>query len=406
MGSKSSRTKPDIGKSTITIHQEQLLSTEDEWIILGTADSGTSTFYYMIERILRKNRNYSNRDEFNHDLQIVCSLMIKRLWTILEESERNRIIDMIPKSFGPCLENLNDKSNIDDSQISEFDYCGLLMYIWNIPFFRESFETKWNAISPNISENIKDPNIVMNLLILENLEELISRIKSKSEFFPMALSYTSSMGVRDFKYNNILVKNVGGSRSQRKKWINCFNGQSLAILLVSLAELDQYTVEDARTLRMQESKMLLGELINSNFLRRARKIVIFTKPDILIKKLQKGHSINLGNFKMRPEFKDIINKHELKKVVNSIVSHYLDFENEMEFNKIHSFHIVNTTEMEEVNSVLERILDHNSKNTFISPCLLNGNRKPEQFEREMQERLFWKCREQRLSDVEILFNHI
>ncbi|EFC41316.1 predicted protein [Naegleria gruberi] len=406
MGSKSSHpmNKPSQIGESITIQQEQS-TREESWIILGTADSGTSTFYYMIERILSNNRHYSNRNEFNHDLQLVCFLMIKNLWTILE-SERSRIIDLIPKSFGPCLENLNDKSNIDQSQISEFDYCELLMYIWNIPFFRDLFETKWNAISPNISENFKDPNInyyhVLSLLILENLEELISRIKSKTEFFPLALSYEITKGVREFRYNNILVKNAGGSRGQRKKWLCCFNNQSIAIFIISLAELDQYTVEDTQTLRIQESKLLMEELINTRFLKTARKIVIFTKPDILIKKLQKGHSIHLGNYKMRPEFKEIINKHELKKVVNSIVSHYLNFENEIEFKKIHSFHIVNTTELEEVNCVMERILDHNSKNAFISPCLLHGYRKPEQFEREMQERLFWKCREQRLSDIRVL----
>ena len=44
---------------------------------------------------------------------------------------------------------------------------------------------------------------------------------------------------------------VGGQRSERKKWIHCFEGVTAIIFIVGMSEYDLVLAEDAETVRNQ-----------------------------------------------------------------------------------------------------------------------------------------------------------
>ncbi|EFO89083.1 hypothetical protein CRE_15098 [Caenorhabditis remanei] len=60
------------------------------------------------------------------------------------------------------------------------------------------------------------------------------------------------MGVIEVKFNMkgkvFRVFDVGGQRSQRKKWIHCFDDAKALIYVASLSEYDQVLLEDNTTL--------------------------------------------------------------------------------------------------------------------------------------------------------------
>ena len=55
---------------------------------------------------------------------------------------------------------------------------------------------------------------------------------------------------------------LGGQRSERKKWIHCFDNVTAVLFVVSMSEYDQVLAEDHRVNRMAESLKLFA----SNFL--------------------------------------------------------------------------------------------------------------------------------------------
>ena len=47
---------------------------------------------------------------------------------------------------------------------------------------------------------------------------------------------------------------MGGQRSERKKWIHCFEGVNAIIFLAAVSEFDQVLMEDGLTVIFQISK--------------------------------------------------------------------------------------------------------------------------------------------------------
>ncbi|CAF4477553.1 unnamed protein product, partial [Didymodactylos carnosus] len=68
-----------------------------------------------------------------------------------------------------------------------------------------------------------------------------------------------------FKDLNFRVFDVGGQRSERKKWIHCFEDVTAIIFIVALSEYDQVLVEDETTNRMHESLRLFDSICNNKW---------------------------------------------------------------------------------------------------------------------------------------------
>ena len=53
-----------------------------------------------------------------------------------------------------------------------------------------------------------------------------------------------------YKGFDFLILDVGGQRSERKKWIHCFEGVTAILFCVSMSEYDQLLHEDEETVRL------------------------------------------------------------------------------------------------------------------------------------------------------------
>jgi len=86
---------------------------------------------------------------------------------------------------------------------------------------------------------------------------------------------------------SLRIIDVGGQRSERKKWIHCFEGVTAVIYVTSLSEYDQTLFEDNKTNRMEESLKLFTEICNSIWFKNSYMILFFNKMDIFKEKIQK-----------------------------------------------------------------------------------------------------------------------
>jgi guanine nucleotide-binding protein G(i) subunit alpha len=81
---------------------------------------------------------------------------------------------------------------------------------------------------------------------------------------------------------------VGGQRSERKKWIHCFEAVTSIIFCVALSEYDQVLLEESGQNRMNESLVLFESVVNSRWFLRTSIILFLNKIDLFKSKLSKS----------------------------------------------------------------------------------------------------------------------
>ncbi|XP_056601061.1 guanine nucleotide-binding protein subunit alpha-14-like isoform X2 [Triplophysa dalaica] len=82
---------------------------------------------------------------------------------------------------------------------------------------------------------------------------------------------------------------VGGQKSERRKWIHCFENVTSMIFLVALSEYDQVLYECENENRMEESKALFKTIISYQWFQKSSIILFLNKTDILKEKISTSH---------------------------------------------------------------------------------------------------------------------
>lgn len=77
------------------------------------------------------------------------------------------------------------------------------------------------------------------------------------------------------------IFDVGGTRSERKKWIHAFEIVHAVVFHVDIGAYDQLLFEDETVNRMQEALTLFDSITNSRWFTRTSFILHFTKMDKL-----------------------------------------------------------------------------------------------------------------------------
>ncbi|XP_078809187.1 guanine nucleotide-binding protein subunit alpha-14 isoform X2 [Oryzias latipes] len=94
-----------------------------------------------------------------------------------------------------------------------------------------------------------------------------------------------------FDMENVIFRmvDVGGQRSERRKWIHCFENVTSIIFLVALSEYDQVLAECDNENRMEESKALFKTIITYPWFEKSSVILFLNKTDILKEKIMHSH---------------------------------------------------------------------------------------------------------------------
>ena len=93
-----------------------------------------------------------------------------------------------------------------------------------------------------------------------------------------------------FVYNSLEFKmyDVGGQRSERKKWIHCFEDVTAVIFCVALSEYDLVLREDSKINRMGESIKVFSNICNSQWFLKTSMILFLNKKDLFQEKILKS----------------------------------------------------------------------------------------------------------------------
>jgi guanine nucleotide-binding protein subunit alpha len=116
---------------------------------------------------------------------------------------------------------------------------------------------------------------------------------SSPEYIPIEADVlrarTKTTGIYETRFTmgslSIHMFDVGGQRSERKKWIHCFENVTSIIFCVALSEYDQVLLEESNQNRMMESLVLFDSVVNSRWFMRTSIILFLNKVDLFRQKL-------------------------------------------------------------------------------------------------------------------------
>uniref|UniRef100_A0A915J8I4 G protein alpha subunit n=1 Tax=Romanomermis culicivorax TaxID=13658 RepID=A0A915J8I4_ROMCU len=81
------------------------------------------------------------------------------------------------------------------------------------------------------------------------------------------------------------IYDVGGQRTERRKWIHCFSDVNSVIFITSLAEYNMVLEEDEKTNRMIESITLFKSLCHSRWFLNVPMILFLNMKDVFDEKI-------------------------------------------------------------------------------------------------------------------------
>ncbi|KAM6437622.1 guanine nucleotide-binding protein G(t) subunit alpha-3 isoform 2-T2 [Liasis olivaceus] len=151
-----------------------------------------------------------------------------------------------------------------------------------------------------------------------------------------------------FKDLHFRMFDVGGQRSERKKWIHCFEGVTCIIFCAALSAYDMVLVEDEEVNRMHESLHLFSSICNHKYFATTSIVLFLNKKDLFQEKITKVH--------LHVCFPEYDGPNTFEDAGNYIKKQFLDLNVKKEDKEIYS-HMTCATDTQNVKFVFDAVTD-------------------------------------------------
>jgi len=131
--------------------------------------------------------------------------------------------------------------------------------------------------------------------------------KPSEEHIVMARARTTGIIITEIEREDLLwrIVDVGGQRSERKKWIRCFDDVKAIVFVVNLAGYNSVLFEDQKKNRMKEEIELFTETVSNPVFKHTPIFLFLNKKDLFEEHIRKFPLTDLF-----PDFKGGENIHE------------------------------------------------------------------------------------------------
>ncbi|CAG8585517.1 1651_t:CDS:2 [Paraglomus occultum] len=253
---------------------EKQQKTEVKLLLLGAGESGKSTILKQMRLIHTSGFNESEKENYK---SIVLLNIMQSMRLVLEAMEYFRI-PLGDSSNMQYLSLFTDIPTLPKGQPFPTHYLQPLKSLWNDKGVQECYE-KGNqyALHDNMSYFYGNlDRVFASEYIPTNQDILRCRLKTvgivETSFHLGPLTYR--------------MFDVGGQRSERKKWIHCFEDVTAVLFLVAISGYDQCLVEDKDANQMQEALLLFDSICNSQWFVNTSMILFLNKIDIFKEKIK------------------------------------------------------------------------------------------------------------------------
>lgn len=249
-------------------------------LLLGTGESGKSTFIKQM-RIIHGS-GYSDEDRRGF-IKLVYQNIFMSMQTIL------RAMD----TLGICLrDSSSNEENVSKVLAIDFESVTTLT-----PEFAQAINSLWH------DEGVQECyDRRREYQLTDSAKYFLSDIDrvSEEDFLPTEQDIlrvrVPTTGIIEYPFDleTIIFRmvDVGGQRSERRKWIHCFENVTSIMFLLALSEYDQVLVEANNENRMEESKALFKTIITYPWFQNSSVMLFLNKKDILAEKIMYSHLVD------------------------------------------------------------------------------------------------------------------
>uniref|UniRef100_A0A8C8RSB9 Guanine nucleotide-binding protein subunit alpha n=1 Tax=Pelusios castaneus TaxID=367368 RepID=A0A8C8RSB9_9SAUR len=248
-------------------------------LLLGTGESGKSTFIKQM-RIIHGS-GYSEEDKRGF-----TKLVYQNIFTAMQSMIR--AMETL-KILYKCEQNKTNAlliREVDVEKVTTFEqpYVSAIKTLWNDPGIQECYDRRREyQLSDSAKYYLSDVDRIATPGYLPTQQDVL-RVRVP----------TTGIIEYPFDLENIIFRmvDVGGQRSERRKWIHCFENVTSIMFLVALSEYDQVLVESDNENRMEESKALFRTIITYPWFQNSSVILFLNKKDLLEDKILYSHLVD------------------------------------------------------------------------------------------------------------------
>ncbi|XP_041085079.1 guanine nucleotide-binding protein subunit alpha-11-like [Polyodon spathula] len=270
-----------INKEINKILQQQKMKekTEIKLLLLGTGESGKTTFIKQM-RIIH-GAGYSEEE-----LRAFAKLVYQNIFTSMQAMLRAMHTLKIPFGLPDSQRNSRLVLEVDTLQVTTLDQqlVEVIKSLWSDPGVRQSY-----------SRRREYQLLDSTSYFMDNLERIaaVGYIPTEQDVLRVRVP-TTGINEYAFTINTVFLRivDVGGQKSERRKWIHCFENVTSLMFLASLSEYDQVLEENESDNRMEESKALFYTTIHSRWFIKSSVILFLNKVDILGEKIITSHLVD------------------------------------------------------------------------------------------------------------------
>lgn len=247
--------------------QSKLYKQELKLLLLGAGESGKTTFTKQIRILFLNGYTPEQLAEFK---AVIYNNIILAIQALLLKLKSEGDIEKLSPETQRCAEQCISLQVISDLGTMR----GLLSKIWSEPIVRQASKSLEPAI----------------VYFLEKIESILCEdFQPTEQDILRARVRTTGVGELVFSVGDgvvVRMVDVGGQRSERRKWIHFFEGVTAVIFFGSLSEYDQ-TLQEAKTVnRMHESLTLFKEVCSCQWFANTHIILFLNKRDIFEEKIK------------------------------------------------------------------------------------------------------------------------
>jgi len=237
-------------------------------LILGSGESGKTTIVKQLSYIYGNAYGQEKRKQYTQYINENILDGIKLLG--------KKVYDQLDPSLQSCCTKLNNKDTYSDVTCEDAD---MISRLWKSPVIQKSWQQHKRELQ-----------------LPDGLEHLFGRthIICQNGYIPThddilrVRKRTTGIIEAFFSIGNVelSVIDVGGQRSERRKWVHAFDNVSAILFVVALTSFDQVMWEDDKMNRLTDSLHLFEKIINLDIFIKKNIILFLNKKDLFKTKIK------------------------------------------------------------------------------------------------------------------------
>lgn len=315
---------------------------EFKLLLLGTGESGKSTFIKQMRIIHGRGYSEEDRRDFTR-------LVFQNIFTAMQALIQAMNILQIPYMFEDNKAHAKVVSEVDVEKLYIFSkiHVDAIKCLWSDPGVQECYNRKREY---QLSDSAQ--------YYMDNLDRIgdPAYVPTQQDVLRVRVPTTGIIEyVFDVEKVVFRMVDVGGQRSERKKWIHCFEYVTSIMFLAALSEYDQVLIESDSVNRMEESMALFQTILHSPWFDSSSVMLFLNKVDLLNEKIKYSHLVDYFPKYYGP-------KQDAKEASEFILNMFLGLQTDQK--TIYS-HFTCATDTNNIRFVFSVVKDHILQNNLI-----------------------------------------